>query len=135
MEKNKQRFFVNLFRGRLRRLDYFLLNLLGVIVIGIINSVFLVLLSSFVNVPTIFYSCFIIFNIVLILILMISSAVRRFHDIKMSGFWIFILAIPIVSIVFGFILIFKKGTAGLNKYGEIDDNKNFFQRILNLNNS
>jgi len=136
MEKNKQvaSIFLNLFKGRLRRLDYFLLNLLGIIAVGIINSIFLVLLSSFVNMPAIFYSCFIIFNIVIISMLMISGTVRRLHDIKMSGFWIFILFVPIVSIIFGFLLLFKKGTDGLNKYGEINSDKNFFQRILNLNN-
>ncbi len=43
--------------------------------------------------------------------------VRRCHDIGWSGWWILLLWVPIVGIVFVFIILFKDSQFGENKYG------------------
>ena len=44
-------------------------------------------------------------------------AVRRLHDFNVSGWWILISFIPCGQLIV-FWLIFKKGTEGVNDYGE-----------------
>jgi len=56
-------------------------------------------------------------NVVLLLFIpLYSLVVRRLHDIGASGWWILIFPIPFGLVLF-FILLFKKGTPGPNKYG------------------
>jgi len=44
--------------------------------------------------------------------------VKRLHDIDMSGWYYFVFLIPLINVIFGLILLFKKGTQGTNRYGE-----------------
>ena len=68
-----------------------------------------------------FYTCL---YLLILLILHLSAtyqyfplAVRRLHDFNVSGWWILISFIPCGQLIV-FWLMFKKGTEGLNNYGE-----------------
>ena len=43
--------------------------------------------------------------------------VRRFHDLDRSGLYAFGLLVPLYNLYLGIILLFKKGTAGENRFG------------------
>lgn len=134
-EKGLVSFIKNLFRGRLGRLDYFLFVFLTAIAAGIISSVLLAAVSTFESdgmtnamavISVIIYLC-------IALPLILSGHIRRLHDMQMSGFWVLSFIIPLVGGIFIIVLLFARGTIGINKYGVISTNKNFFKRIFNLN--
>jgi len=61
-----------------------------------------------------------LFNFLYILAVIIPGfavAVRRLHDVGKSGWFSLIILIPIVGIIWLFILLCKKGIDGENKYG------------------
>lgn len=123
--------------NRLRYLKYVFLNLVTLIVLSIIITIFVrvfkinedvqILLSILIDIP--FY------------IATILLAIRRAHDINLTGWSIavqYIIPTPIYlgialnserllllggflsifSLIFGLILLFYPGTKGVNKYGE-----------------
>ena len=47
----------------------------------------------------------------------LGVAVRRFHDIGMSGWWVLIFIIPLVGLI-AMIFFFIKPSEGPNQYGE-----------------
>lgn len=51
------------------------------------------------------------------LVITMSAAVRRLHDFNKSGWLALLFIIPLVNLVLGLFLIFKKGDSGKNKYG------------------
>ena len=48
----------------------------------------------------------------------IAVTVKRLHDLDRPGWHWFLLAIPIYNIYLGLVLLFQKGTAGPNRFGE-----------------
>jgi len=50
-------------------------------------------------------------------ILTIFPAVRRLHDINVSGWYFLFSLVPLANLILGLILLFKKGTEGSNQYG------------------
>jgi uncharacterized membrane protein YhaH (DUF805 family) len=126
-------FIARLYKGRLGRLDYFLFVILVIFAISIINSIFLVALSSLFTGSPEFYSFMMIVNIVIVSILVIFAVLRRLHDMEMAGYWIFLCLVPIANIVMTFLLLFKKGTVGVNKYGEKNEGVNILKRFLGQN--
>lgn len=50
----------------------------------------------------------------------IAVQVRRYHDLNMSGWWVFINLVPFVNIYFAIVVLgLKKGNGHANKYGEV----------------
>lgn len=47
----------------------------------------------------------------------LSLVIRRFHDTEHSGWWYFTFFIPFVSLYTIYLVFFKKGTDGTNRYG------------------
>lgn len=47
----------------------------------------------------------------------IVFAIRRCHDIDISGWWNLLVAIPLVNLVYTLFLMFKRGTDGPNRFG------------------
>lgn len=58
-------------------------------------------------------------GVVYLLLVVVSSmfVVKRFHDIEKPGWYLWLLLIPFYNIYLTIILLFKKGTTGLNAYG------------------
>ncbi len=98
-------------RGRIRRKDYLIRAILLSIPAGIMN-----LASEGSQDPG-----FLLFASLIMIasgILIIIQAVKRLHDINMSGWNLLISFIPIANIIFGLYVMIKDGTPGSNKYGE-----------------
>jgi uncharacterized membrane protein YhaH (DUF805 family) len=91
------------FNGRASRSEYWWFFLFCII-IGII--------ASMIN-ETLYYI------VVLALLLpSISVAVRRLHDIDMSGWWFLLNLIPIIGFLILLFLYCSKGTPGPNRFGD-----------------
>jgi uncharacterized membrane protein YhaH (DUF805 family) len=43
--------------------------------------------------------------------------IRRLHDLNRSGFYYFLLVVPLVNVLFSLYVIFAPGTIGPNQYG------------------
>jgi uncharacterized membrane protein YhaH (DUF805 family) len=57
----------------------------------------------------------------------LAVAVRRLHDLDKSGWFLFIVLIPLIGSIWLLVLFFSEGTNGRNNYG--DDPKNNFSEI------
>ncbi|MCG6860291.1 MAG: DUF805 domain-containing protein [Chromatiaceae bacterium] len=53
----------------------------------------------------------------IMLVIGIIFAVRRCHDIEISGWWNLLIAIPVVNLLYMLFLIIKSGTDGPNRFG------------------
>lgn len=51
------------------------------------------------------------------LVVGIIFAIRRCHDIDISGWWNLLIAIPFVNLFYGLFLTVKAGTQGANRFG------------------
>lgn len=99
------------FEGRSNRANYFfymvLINIIGLlssIVIRNANNTFITIILVAFNVFVgVRYLCI---------------SIQRFHDIERSGYHYWLLFIPIYNIYLNIILLFKKGTVGLNRFGD-----------------
>ena len=118
----KENFFQ--WHGRLNRLRYLkrLLALLGIsVVLYIVMMVFVILVGD--NTMQMDESTANgIFGLFTLLCLPITVSsymlmIRRLHDIGLSGFFILLSFIPIVSFGFLLYILFKRGTEGDNGYG------------------
>lgn len=123
-------FCTNLYRGRLGRLDYFLGGLFLFLSASIPFTV-LPLFTMNSNDENFLIGVAGIWMI-FVFIFSISLITRRFHDMNMSGFWIFILLVPIVSLIYHLILLLQGGTASANNFGQANDKRGFIKRVLNL---
>jgi uncharacterized membrane protein YhaH (DUF805 family) len=47
-----------------------------------------------------------------------EPVVKRLHDINKPGAYYWLTYIPIVNLIIGIMLLFKKGTVGANQYGD-----------------
>jgi uncharacterized membrane protein YhaH (DUF805 family) len=76
------------------------------------------------------------FEVTLVLILLLivvyfseNIIIKRFHDINCSGWYSVLLLVPIVNIGGAFLLLFKEGTPGENKYGMNPKNREIVTTI------
>lgn len=101
------------FNGRARRKEYwgfFLVNF----VLGIILSIIFGILGSFLSVLA-----YIPYLVTLALLLPgIAVGVRRLHDLGKSGYFFFIVLIPLVGAIYLLYLFAQPGVEGANEYGE-----------------
>lgn len=97
-------------KGCTSRKDYWLTTLINIIlyfVIYLVPSLIAYILANLFNVPTaslenaflIIMSVLLLAYIIPITIGTITMAVRRLHDAKLSGWWIFASIIPIVALI------------------------------------
>lgn len=47
----------------------------------------------------------------------LANSVKRCHDNDWSGWLVLIMLIPVIGFIFALVLLFKKGTAGPNRFG------------------
>jgi uncharacterized membrane protein YhaH (DUF805 family) len=105
-----------LFKGRSNRKEYIVRILLYTTIIVIWTYT----IDTYGNEDTLFSFLYVI-SLGSIGILMFLQyfplAVRRFHDLNASGWWVLLSFLPFGQVVILW-LMFKKGTSGINKYGE-----------------
>tara|TARA_Y100001970_G_scaffold283326_1_gene398153 strand:- start:283 stop:549 length:267 start_codon:yes stop_codon:yes gene_type:complete len=81
--------------------------------LAILDYAFLLILPFF-SALSILTNLFVILNIIPGIML----AIRRFHDLNRSGFWVLINLIPVIGVIIVFIWFCFKGTEGQNRFGE-----------------
>lgn len=105
------------FEGRARRSEYWyfvLVNLLISIVLGVIDYV----IGSDIGIIRGIYS-------LAVLVPSIAVAVRRLHDIGKSGWFLFVVLIPIAGAIWLLVMLCKEGDTGPNEYGADPKNPNY----------
>ena len=105
------------FKGRSSRKEYIFKVTLSVIIVPIVHYLVNSIPSEGATFFTILYALA-LSNLGLFAIYQyFPLAVRRLHDFNVSGWWVLISFIPCGQLIV-FWLMFKKGTEGLNNYGE-----------------
>jgi uncharacterized membrane protein YhaH (DUF805 family) len=107
---------INLFsaKGRIRRRNYFILNLIYTVFI-----IPIIAISNYSDNNINFKGQLLIVLICIALLLVfIPVTIRRFHDMEYSGWFVLLLFVPLVNLGGGILLLFKDGTIGQNKYGD-----------------
>lgn len=76
------------------------------------------------------FQYFVVLCFIAILVLVffhMKYTIQRFYDLNLSGWYIWILNMPIISIFVSFYLYFKKGSAEINIYDKAIDYKKLFK--------
>ncbi|PPR78067.1 MAG: Inner membrane protein YhaI [Alphaproteobacteria bacterium MarineAlpha2_Bin1] len=104
------------YKSRSPRSEYWWYTLFYLLVsffLAILDYAFLLILPFF-SALSILTNLFVILNIIPGIML----AIRRFHDLNRSGFWVLINLIPVIGVIIVFIWFCFKGTEGQNRFGE-----------------
>lgn len=97
------------FSGRAQRSEFwwfYLFNVIGSVIVNVIDT-------AVIGIPAL--------SIVWMLGMLIPGiavSVRRMHDLDKSGWWIFIVLIPIVGIILYIYWFVQRGTVGPNRFGD-----------------
>lgn len=103
------------FSGRARRSEYWffvLFNMIFAICAMVLDNL---LGLNFDPIP---YGWFYISYVLAVFIPGLAVAVRRLHDVNKSGWFFFIVLVPIIGSIWLLVLFFSDGTTGKNNYGE-----------------
>ena len=96
-------------KGRIGRLTYFFIVLANMVISAVLGVI-----SEAVGDAG---AVLVVIVIIPVIWVGIMAIIKRCHDNGWSG-WLALLApIPIVNIIFGLIMLFKKGEPGSNRYG------------------
>jgi uncharacterized membrane protein YhaH (DUF805 family) len=102
------------FKGRARRSEYWyfaLMNLIILIVAAVLDNV---LGLTFGELP---YGYLYVAFALAVFIPGLAVAVRRLHDVGKSGWFYFIVLIPLIGAIWLLVLFFTEGDRGENQYG------------------
>jgi uncharacterized membrane protein YhaH (DUF805 family) len=103
------------FNGRARRSEYWyfvLFNMIFAIMAVILDNL---LGLNFAPIP---YGWLYLIYALALFLPGLSVAVRRLHDLNKSGWFMFIVLIPIIGSIWLLVLFCTEGTSGPNSYGE-----------------
>ena len=100
------------FKGRATRSEYWWSSLFYQISMVLLLAIDVALKTGF-YLTGLFY--------VMSIIPFTSVMVRRFHDVNRSGWWFWIILVPIFGVFYFFYLLLKKSTPNENIYGEYND--------------
>lgn len=101
-------------RGRLNRQPHIIRGIVLGVIMQVLISVIQAKRSEF-STSINFLAAAILFTLTALILMQI---IKRCHDINLSGWYALIACIPIVNLIFGLYLAFKKGTTGNNRFGE-----------------
>ena len=102
------------FSGRARRKEYWmfvLFNMIFAVLAAIVDNVVGTAISG------LFYGLFYCVYTLAVLIPSLAVAVRRLHDVGKSGWFMFIIFIPIIGAIWLLVLVCTDGNPGKNVYG------------------
>ena len=110
------------FTGRARRSEYWYFTLFNVIISIVLFALIFVL-------PIIGFVLYCLYSL-MIIIPSLAVTVRRLHDVNKSGWFYFIVFIPLIGVFWLLVLLATEGDAGPNQYGEDPKNQyNEFDKI------
>ena len=95
------------FNGRASRQEYWMFNLFNFIFTIVVGFIDVFLSLGFLS----------LLYVLAILIPGLAVFVRRLHDVNKSGWWFFIIFIPIIGAIWMLILLCTDGNPGENSYG------------------
>jgi uncharacterized membrane protein YhaH (DUF805 family) len=105
------------FKGRARRSEYWYYALTNFLIQMVFLCLFFLLSASDnVGIGLLFYGLMMIYSLA-VLIPSLAVAVRRLHDVGKSGWFYFIVLIPIIGVIWLLVLFFTEGDQGVNAYG------------------
>lgn len=114
--------------GRKTYLVFFVIMLLISVFCGIIQSVLGLDQTVYEeNGQVIYNTGAIIFNFItnsIITLIFIAPSVKRLHDVDKSGWFYLLILVPFVNLWIIYLLFFKKGTVGENRFGNDPITKN-----------
>ena len=106
------------FHGRARRSEYWFFTLFVVVLMIVFEALLSIAKASgspalmlIVSLPALIFDLGILLPI-------LAINVRRLHDIDRSGWWYFLLLVPIVGYIVWLIWFCTPGTIGPNRFGE-----------------
>jgi len=99
------------FTGRARRPEYWYWVLFGVLV-----AIAAAILDGAIFDTT--SSVFTGLSSLALLLPNLAVTVRRLHDIDRSGWWMFILLLPLIGAIVMFVFMCLRGTPGPNRFGQ-----------------
>ncbi len=113
------------FSGRLGRLRYLVYSVVSMLAVGVIASFAMGIIAAVGghppatpdDEPTLAMFAFYLIAGLPILILSLMFAMRRLHDMNLSGWFVLLMLIPFVSAIFSLVLLFWPGTQGPNRFG------------------
>ncbi|MDI1254652.1 MAG: DUF805 domain-containing protein [Flavobacterium sp.] len=116
------------FDGRARRSEfwYFILAFYIFVALLILVGVALTAATQSAGVGMVFFILYILYAL-LNVIPNIAVIVRRLHDVGKSGWYYFIILIPIIGSIWMLILLCTEGDSGQNEYGP--DPKGDYQEV------
>lgn len=104
-------------QGRMNRQKYFLMNvLISLIAYGIVF--FIGFMMGMAGMTPEAASGVGFFVAIFAVVIQAFLVVKRCHDLGKSGANYWLMYIPLYNIYFGLVLLFTKGDAGTNQYGE-----------------
>ncbi|MGM0438814.1 MAG: DUF805 domain-containing protein [Patescibacteria group bacterium] len=115
----------NLFTNRLRR-SYFIL---GTFLVNLPVGIFLMYYFGELRF-SLYKELWLI--VAICLFGMFSLIARRLHDMSKSAGWSILFVLPMINILFLFLLFIYPGTDGKNNYGELKS-RGVLKEVLNIN--
>ncbi len=109
--------------GRIARKDYIIAQLLPVAILfflAILHAVLRAVSDLYVRTQPIMLLFLAIF-IIIYTVFIYTMAIRRLHDLGMSGWYALVLLVPFVGFIFGLYLLVAPGQAIPNEYGNIPE--------------
>lgn len=101
------------FQGRARRKEFWMFALINWVICIALSFLCGLLVDSLGTLAQVPYGIYAL----AILIPSLAVAVRRLHDINKSGWWYFIILIPLIGAIWFLVLLCTEGDKGDNKYG------------------
>ena len=106
------------FNGRSRRREYWMFFLFCVIVIffaTILDNAFGITFN--VAEENSGFGLIYLFSSLVLFIPTLAVSVRRLHDIDKSGWFVFVIIIPLIGAIWFLVMMITEGTKGTNQYG------------------
>ena len=101
------------FQGRARRKEFWMFALFNFVIcmaLSMIGSLFIDSIGMAGQIPYYIYA-------LAVFIPNLAVLVRRLHDVNKSGWWYFIILIPLIGAIWMLVLLCTEGDKGDNKYG------------------
>lgn len=97
------------FSGRSRRQEYWMFTLFNIIIAVVLGAIQMAMGMETPVLSSIYT--------LIVLIPALALTVRRLHDIGRSGFWFFIIFVPLIGGLVLLVFACKQGDQGANEYG------------------
>jgi uncharacterized membrane protein YhaH (DUF805 family) len=103
-------------KGRLGRARYFLASI-GYYFVFILAMFLVGIIVGALNLPEVIMQVFMVPVFLAYIIFGTFLVVKRIHDLDWSAWWLLLLIVPLANLVMIFLMLFKPGSEGENRFG------------------